>query len=150
MFNFKAAIVLLILLLSGNGILQAAPTLASVIKAEETDGKPPVLVDGGLLGALGEGMDQIQERLGLSARLLGSWSLRSELAVDEVGELVEQASAHPSWGALGDFVLLPAIWLGAFFGLMLAGRLPSWFSLSSQVLLPATVTVSGVMLLVTS
>lgn len=34
------------------GLLQAAPTLTFVIKVEESDGKPPVLVDGGLLGAL--------------------------------------------------------------------------------------------------
>lgn len=50
MSKFKTVFVFLILLLSGNGLLHAAPTLASVIKAEETDGKPPVLVDGGLLG----------------------------------------------------------------------------------------------------
>jgi len=120
LFNFKTAIVLLILLLSGNGLLQAAPTLASVIKAEESDGKPPVLVNGGLLGALGAGMDEVQSRLGLSMQLLDTWRLRSEEAVDEVGELVEQSSAHPSWNGVGDFFLLSAIWLGAFFGLMLS------------------------------
>ena len=123
MFNFKTAIVLLILLLSGNGLLQAAPTLASVIKAEESDGKPPVLVNGGLLGALGAGMDEVQSRLGLSMQLLDTWRLRSEEAVDEVGELVEQSSAHPSWNGVGDFFLLSAIWFGAFFGLMLSGGL---------------------------
>ena len=56
MYKFKTAFLLLVLLCSGNGMLLAAPTLASVIKAEESDGKPPVLVDGGLLGALGAGM----------------------------------------------------------------------------------------------
>ena len=78
MFKFKTVFLLLMLLLSGNGVLQAAPTLASVIKAEETDGKPPVLVDGGLLGALGAGMDEVQDKLGLSIHLLDTWGQRTE------------------------------------------------------------------------
>ena len=123
MSNFKAVIVFLVLLLSGNGMLEAAPTLASVIKAEETDGKPPVLVDGGLLGALGAGMDEVQGKLGLSVDLLDTWRLRSKNAADEAGALVEQAFRQPSWNSMGDFILLSAIGLGVFFGLMLAGRL---------------------------
>ena len=123
MSNFKAVIVFFLLLLSGNGMLEAAPTLASVIKAEETDGKPPVLVDGGLLGALGAGMDEVQGKLGLSVDLLDTWSVRSQKAADEAGALVEQAFRQPSWSSMGDFVLLSAIGLGVFFGLMLAGRL---------------------------
>lgn len=123
MSKFKAVIVIFILLFSGNGMLQAAPTLASVIKAEETDGKPPVLVDGGLLGALGAGMDEVQGKLGLSVDLLDAWSVRSERAAAEAGALIEQAFTQPSWNSMGDFLLLSAIGLGAFFGLMLAGRL---------------------------
>ena len=97
---------------AGNGLLHAAPTLASVIKAEETDGKPPVLVDGGLLGALGAGMDEVQGKLGLSVDLLDTWSLRSKKAADEAGALVEQAFTQPSWNSMGDFLLLSAIGLG--------------------------------------
>lgn len=96
MYKFKTAFLLLVLLCSGNGMLLAAPTLASVIKAEESDGKPPVLVDGGLLGALGAGMDEVQGQLGLSMQLLDAWRLRTERAAGEVGQLVEQASTHPS------------------------------------------------------
>ena len=123
MYKFKTAFLLLVLLCSGNGMLLAAPTLASVIKAEESDGKPPVLVDGGLLGALGAGMDEVQGQLGLSMQLLDAWRLRTERAAGEVGQLVEQASTHPSWSGVGDFFLLTVIWSGVFFGLMLAGRL---------------------------
>ena len=123
MSKFKAVLVTFILLLSGNGMLQAAPTLASVIKAEETDGKPPVLVDGGLLGALGAGMDEVQGKLGLSVDLLDTWSVRGERAAAEAGALIEQAFTQPSWNSMGDFLLLSAIGLGVFFGLMLAGRL---------------------------
>ena len=122
LLKFKAAILLFILLLSGNGILQAAPTLASIMKAEESNGKPPVLVDGGLLGALGAGMDEVQNQLDSSVHQLGAWNLRSKRAAEEVGELVVQASTHPSWSGLGDFLLLSIIWSGAFAGLMLAGR----------------------------
>ena len=61
MSTFKTAILLVILLLAGVGTVQAAPTLASMMKAEETDGKPPVLVDGGLLGALGSSIDSVQD-----------------------------------------------------------------------------------------
>ena len=122
LFKFKTLILLFVVLFSGNGLLQAAPTLASVIKAEEADGKPPVLVDGGLLGALGAGMDEVQDKLGLSMHLLDTWGQRTERAADEVGVLVEQASSHPSWSGLADFFLLSVIWFGAFFGLMFVGR----------------------------
>ena len=77
LFKFKTPLLFLILLLSGNGILQAAPTLASIMKAEEPNGKPPVLVDGGLLGALGTGMDEVQSQLDSSVQQLGTWGLRA-------------------------------------------------------------------------
>ena len=134
MFKFKTVFLLLMLLLSGNGVLQAAPTLASVIKAEETDGKPPVLVDGGLLGALGAGMDEVQDKLGLSMHLLDTWGQRTERAADEVGVLVEQASSHPSWSGLADFFLLSVIWFGAFFGLMFAGRLLARYLITTRLI----------------
>ena len=73
MSHFKPVFLLIILLLTGIGVAQAAPTLSSVIKAEETDGKPPVLVDGGLLGALGAGMDEMQGQLGLSVHVFDTW-----------------------------------------------------------------------------
>ena len=123
MFKFKTAILLIILLLTGNGILQAAPTLASVIKAEETDGKPPVLVDGGLLGALGAGMDEVQGRLGLSMHLLDGWRLRTARAGEEAEVLAEQAYEHPSWNAAADFLIVSVTWFAAFIGLMLLARL---------------------------
>ncbi|MES2870892.1 MAG: mechanosensitive ion channel domain-containing protein [Pseudomonadota bacterium] len=123
MFKSKTATLLILLLLTGNGILQAAPTLASVIKAEEIDGKPPVLVDGGLLGALGAGMDEVQGQLGLSVHLLDAWRLRTARAVDEVAALAEQTYQHPSWSGVDDFFLLSVIWFGAFAGLMLVARL---------------------------
>ena len=122
LLTFKTAILFLILLLSGNGVVQAAPTLASIMKAEESDGKPPVLVDGGLLGALGAGMDEVQSQLGSSVHQLGAWSLRIKRAAQEVEELGVQASTHPSWNGVGDFFLLSVIWVCAFIGLMLAGR----------------------------
>jgi len=123
LFKFKTAILLIILLLTGNGILQAAPTLASVIKAEETDGKPPVLVDGGLLGALGAGMDEVQGRLGLSMHLLDGWRLRTARAGEEAEVLAEQAYEHPSWNAAADFLIVSVTWFAAFIGLMLLARL---------------------------
>lgn len=123
MFNLKTVIMLILVLLSGNGVLQAAPTLASVIKAEETNGKPPVLVDGGLLGALGTSMDEVQGKLGLSLHVLDSWRLRSERAADEAQVLAEQVATEPSRSGMGDFLLLSVIWAAAFAGLMLGGQL---------------------------
>ena len=123
MSHFKPVFLLFILLLTGIGFAQAAPTLSSVIKAEETDGKPPVLVDGGLLGALGAGMDEMQGQLGLSVHVFDTWRLRTERAADEVGVLLEQASTHPSWSGVGDFLWLSAVWIGVFAAAMVGGRL---------------------------
>ena len=134
MSHFKTVFLLLILLLTGNGILQAAPTLSSVIKAEETDGKPPVLVDGGLLGALGAGMDEMQGQLGLSMHLLDSWRLRSERAADEVGVLVEQAATHPSWSGVADFVWLSVVWIGIFAAAWFGGRLVGRYASTTRPL----------------
>ena len=110
------------LLLSGMGTLQAAPTLASVMKAEETDGKPPVLVDGGLLGALGSSMDSMHDQLGMSLHLLDTWRLRIERATDEAGELAGQVVTQPAKSGLGDLLVLTITWFGCFLGLMLAGK----------------------------
>ncbi|MCU1726382.1 mechanosensitive ion channel family protein [Pseudomonas sp. 7P_10.2_Bac1] len=123
MSTLKTAILLLILLLAGVGTVQAAPTLSSVIKAEETDGKPPVLVHGGLLGALGSSIDDVQNQLGLSKHLLDIWRLRSERAMTEVGALAEKLADQPGTNGVGDFFLLLVIWAGVFAGLILAGKL---------------------------
>lgn len=121
--KFKTVFVFLILLLSGNGLLHAAPTLASVIKAEETDGKPPVLVDGGLLGVLGSSIDDVQDQLGLSKHLLDIWRLRAERAAHEAGVLADKVVEQPDKNGVGDFFVLLVIWSAVFAGLMLAGKL---------------------------
>ena len=133
MFNFKTAIMLAILLLAGNGLLQAAPTLASVIKAEEHNGKPPVLVDGGLLGALGASMDEVQGKLGLSMHMLDSWRLRTERAADEAAVLAVQVARDPSRSGMGDFLLLSVIWAAAFAALMLVGQLIARYAGANRI-----------------
>ena len=145
---FKRAALLFILLLTGNGLLQAAPSLASVIKAEEQDGKPPVLVDGGLLAALGASMDEVEEKLGLSVDLLDFWRLRTERAASEVGVLMERASAHSSWSELSNLFLLSAVWFGVFFGLMVGGRLVTHYVCNYRSLLtrPRVQTLIGYLL----
>ena len=123
MSTFKTAILLVILLLAGVGTVQAAPTLASMMKAEETDGKPPVLVDGGLLGALGSSIDSVQDRLGLSVHLLDIWRLRAEQATDEAEVLAEKVVSQPERSGVGDFFVVLLTWAAVFAGLMLAGKL---------------------------
>ncbi|KQB54069.1 mechanosensitive ion channel protein [Pseudomonas endophytica] len=123
MSTFKTAILLVILLLAGVGTVQAAPTLASMMKAEETDGKPPVLVDGGLLGALGSSIDSVQDRLGLSVHLLDIWRLRAEQATDEAEVLAEKVVNQPEGSGVGDFFVVLLTWAGVFAGLMLVGKL---------------------------
>ena len=134
--SLKTVCLLVILLLTGNGFLQAAPTLASVIKAEESDGKPPVLVDGGLLAALGAGMDEMQEKLGMSVHLLDAWRLRTDRAADEVGVLVEQVASHPSWSGVGDFLVLSAVWLAVFAAAVMGGRVLARHACNSRGLRP--------------
>ena len=102
---FKTAIVWVLLLLASVGTVQAAPTLASVMKAEETDGKPPVLVDGGLLGVLGSSIDDVQDQLGLSKHLLDIWRLRAERAADEAGALADKVAEQPDKNGVGDLDL---------------------------------------------
>ena len=119
---FKTVTLFVALLLAGMGTLQAAPTLASVMKAEEAGGKPPVLVDGGLLGALGSSMDAMHDQLGMSLHLLDIWRLRTERAADEAGELAGQVVTQPARSGMGDLLILTIIWFGCFIGLMLVGK----------------------------
>ena len=114
MLNLKTALLLVALLVCGNGALQAA--------AAEAPAKPELLVEGGLLGAISSSIDDVQDKLDLNQNLIDAWRLRADRAADEVGRLVDQTAQRSPWSVAGDFLLLSGVWVGAFAALTLLGR----------------------------
>lgn len=113
---------LLLCLLLSTGSLQALaadppaadnPPATADQPADEAD-KPDPLVNGGLLGALSSGIDQVQDKLDLDDRLLDTWRLRADRAADELDKLVNKPSARSGWQMAGDFLVVSAVWIGAF------------------------------------
>lgn len=116
MLNLKTALLLVALLVCGNGALQAAAAAA------EAPAKPELLVEGGLLGAISSSIDDVQDKLDLNQNLIDAWRLRADRAADEVGRLVDQTAQRSPWSVAGDFLLLSGVWVGAFAALTLLGR----------------------------
>jgi len=96
---------------------------AATAPAASAPAKPEVLVQGGLLGALSSGIDDVQDNLDLDGHLVDSWRLRADRAADEVGSLVDQHDASSALGMAGDFSILTLCWVAIFGGLSLLGHL---------------------------
>ena len=111
-------LLVLTLLLSLN--LSAAPPATA-----ETDppaAEPEALVQGGLLGAISSGLDDVQGKLNLDDHVVDAWRLRTDRAADEVDRLINQHSARSGLSLAGDFLLLTLCWVSAFLLLHLGGR----------------------------
>ncbi|MBA1322292.1 mechanosensitive ion channel family protein [Pseudomonas plecoglossicida] len=108
---------LLLSLLLSTSLYAAGPAPAEA-PAEE----PAPVLQGGLLGALADGLDSAAKDLDLDAHVLDTWRLRTDRASKEVERLVDRHSGHDGLQLIGDFVLLTVAWAASFSLLSLLGR----------------------------
>jgi small conductance mechanosensitive channel len=112
------------LLCTGSLNLQAAEAPAAPAATPEEPAAaaaPEILLQGGLLGAISSGIDDVQEKLDLDGNWLDSWRLRADRAANELDKLVSKPTPESQWGAVGDFVMLSVVWIGAFAVLTILG-----------------------------
>lgn len=130
MSNFKSIfirrILLCMLLCTGSLNIQAAqapaaPTAAAAPEEPAAPAAPEILLQGGLLGAISSGIDDVQEKLDLDGNWLDSWRLRADRAANELDKLVSKPTPESQWGAAGDFVMLSLVWIGTFAVLTILG-----------------------------
>ena len=93
--------------------------------AEEQPAEPEPVLQGGLLGALADGLDSAARELDLDAHLVDAWRLRTDRAAKEVEHLVDRHSASDSLQLVGNFLLLTLTWAASFAVLTTLGR---WLS----------------------
>ena len=105
------------------GCLLSTQLLAvSLIPSTDTAEKAPEpVVQGGLLGALANGLDDVTQELDVDGHLVDAWRLRANRASNEVNQLVDR-HAEDSLDLLGDFALLSFTWLVVFAVLTSLGR----------------------------
>ncbi len=111
----KTILPMLFLMLSFS--LQAAEAPAAEAPVEE----PAPLVQGGLLGAISTGIDDVQQKLDLDEHVLDTWRLRTDRAVSEVDTLINRHS-HSALDLATDFILLSVCWMAAFLLAHFLGR----------------------------
>ncbi|ROL62906.1 mechanosensitive ion channel family protein [Pseudomonas vranovensis] len=85
--------------------------------------EPEPVVQGGLLGAIADGLDDVSSELNVDSHLFDSWRLRADRAANEVDQLVNRHAGRDGLDLLGDFALLSITWLVAFAVLTYFGRL---------------------------
>ena len=107
---------LLSLLLSAQ-LFAAEPT-----PTEEAPEEPAPVLQGGLLGALADGLDSASQELDLDAHLVDAWRLRTDRASKEMERLVNRHSGSDSLQLTGDFLLLTLAWAASFAVLTCLGR----------------------------
>lgn len=98
-------------------LLAADPT-----PTEEQAAEPEPVLQGGLLGALADGLDSAAQELDLDAHLVDAWRLRTDRAAKEVERLVDRHSASDSLQLAGNFLLLTFTWAASFAALTSLGR----------------------------
>ena len=119
MFSFPAKITLFLLsLLLSLNLYAADPPVAD---APAQDAEPESLVQGGLLGAITSGLDDVQDKLDLNDHILDTWRLRTDRAAAEVGKLIDKHS-RSSLSLSADFALLSACWVSVFLVLHFLGK----------------------------
>jgi len=99
----------------------AAPLLPASKPAEPAE---PV-VQGGLLGAIADGLDDVSKELDVDSHVIDNWRLRADRAADEVDQLVTEHSGITPLELWRDFALLTVTWLIAFALLTNFGRMLS-------------------------
>ena len=89
---------------------------------EAQPAEPEPVLQGGLLGALADGLDSAAQELDLDAHLVDAWRLRTDRAAKEMERLVDRHSASDSVTLAGNFILLTMTWAAAFAALTTLGR----------------------------
>ncbi|TDF77450.1 mechanosensitive ion channel family protein [Pseudomonas sp. H9] len=102
--------------------VQLASAAALVPTAKPAEPAEPV-VQGGLLGAIADGLDNVSGQLDVDNHVIDNWRLRADRAAEEVDELVTHHSGLTPLQLWRDFALLTVTWLLAFAALTNAGRL---------------------------
>ena len=92
---------------------------------EDQPAEPEPVLQGGLLGALADGLDSAAQELDLDAHLVDAWRLRTDRAAKEMERLVDRHSASDSLQLAGNFILLTLTWAAGFAVLTRFGR---WLS----------------------
>jgi small-conductance mechanosensitive channel len=161
-FSSTSKILALLTLLFSLNLYAADPPADT---AEAPPAEPEVLLQGGLLGAISSGLDEVQGKLDLDGHIIDTWRLRTDRAADEVDRLINQHSSRSALSLAADFALLSLCWAATFAVLHWLGRLlvrrlgqrrylqtrPRVYSLLSYLLpwtvpalvsLPLTLTVS--------
>ncbi len=116
-FSSPVKIILPMLFLMLSFSLQAAEAPAADAPVEE----PAPLVQGGLLGAISTGIDDVQKKLDLDEHVLDTWRLRTDRAASEVDTLINRHS-HSALDLATDFILLSVCWMAAFLLAHFLGR----------------------------
>ncbi|MDF2641205.1 MAG: mechanosensitive ion channel family protein [Pseudomonas sp.] len=91
-------------------------------EAAPAEAAPEPILQGGLLGALSSGIDDVQEKLNLDDNLWDAWQLRADRAAAELDKLVNKRTTRSPWSVVGDFLILSVVWMGAFAVLTSLGR----------------------------
>ncbi|WP_312931465.1 mechanosensitive ion channel family protein [Pseudomonas sp.] len=105
------------------GCLLSTQLLAADPAPAEQPAAPEPVLQGGLLGALADGLDSAGRELDLDEHLVDAWRIRTDRAGKEVARLVDRHSTSDTLQMFVDFMLLTLTWAGSFVALNLLGRL---------------------------
>ena len=88
--------------------LQALAGPLAAVTEEQPAKEPEPVVQGGLLGTLASGLDDVSQELNIDHHLLDSWRLRTDRAAKEVNQLVDRHDAGDLMSMTWDFLILAA------------------------------------------
>lgn len=98
-------------------------SFSAYAEAPPPKAEPVVIVQGGLLGAISSGLEDLQRTLAWDGHIIDAWRLRADRAADEVDALVSEQASRSTLSLTGDFALLSLTWLGTFALLNIFGRM---------------------------
>ncbi len=128
---FRSVLMLLFCALLGSSALAAGP-LSTLTEEKPAESEP--VVQGGLLGTLASGLDDVSQELNIDHHLLDAWRLRTDRAAKEVDQLVTRHDAGDLMEMTWDFLMLTATWAAVFALLGYLGRLAARASQGSRLL----------------
>ena len=127
----RSVLVLLFCALLGTSALAAGP-LSTL--TEEKPAEPEPVVQGGLLGTLASGLDDVSQELDIDHHLLENWRLRTDRAAREANQLVARHDAGDLMEITCDFLILTVTWAATFALLCYLGRLAARASQRTRLL----------------
>lgn len=114
--------------------LQALAGPLAAVTEEQPAKEPEPVVQGGLLGTLASGLDDVSQELDIDHHLLDNWRLRTDRAAKEVNQLVDRHDADDLMAMTWDFLILSASWAATFALLCYLGRLAARASQRTRLL----------------